>query len=57
MSKKIHLVAGGAGFIGCHLVEDLIKRGNKVICMDNFVTGKEENLKRFIKATKKELSN
>ena len=31
--KDIHLVAGGAGFIGCHLVEDLIKRGTKLFVL------------------------
>lgn len=41
--KKI-LVTGGAGFIGSNLCEELLKRGNKVICLDNFATGKIENL-------------
>lgn len=38
------LVTGGAGFVGSHLCDLLVKRGNKVICLDNFSTGKKENI-------------
>ena len=38
------LVAGGAGFVGSHLCDYLIKRGHNVICMDNFSTGKVANI-------------
>jgi len=41
------LVTGGAGFIGSNLVESLLFSGNKVVCLDNFSTGKRENLKAF----------
>ncbi len=44
MNNKSVLVTGGAGFIGSNLCEELLKRGNKVICLDNFATGKIENL-------------
>lgn len=40
---KTILVTGGAGFIGSHLCEALIKEGNKVISLDNYFTGKKEN--------------
>jgi len=38
------LVAGGAGFIGSHIVDRLIEKGNEVIVIDNLSTGKKENL-------------
>ena len=41
--KKI-LVTGGAGFIGSHLCERLLKEGNEVICLDNFFTGSKKNI-------------
>lgn len=45
-SAKI-LVTGGAGFIGSNLCETLINFGAQVICLDNFATGKRENLEAF----------
>jgi UDP-N-acetylglucosamine/UDP-N-acetylgalactosamine 4-epimerase len=42
------LVTGGAGFIGSNLIDSLLNSGNKVVCLDNFSTGKRENLKEFI---------
>ena len=42
------IVAGGAGFIGSHLCEYLLERGYKVICLDNFITGREENIRGLL---------
>jgi nucleoside-diphosphate-sugar epimerase len=39
-----YLVTGGAGFIGSHLVEELVRRGDRVRVVDSLVTGKRENL-------------
>jgi UDP-glucuronate decarboxylase len=41
--KRI-LITGGAGFIGSHLCERLLNEGNEVICLDNFYTGRKENI-------------
>ena len=41
------LVTGGAGFIGSHIVEELARRGEKVRAIDNFATGRRENLAAF----------
>ncbi len=50
MSK--YVVTGGAGFIGSHVVEELVKHNEEVIVIDNLSTGKLENLKQFINKIK-----
>lgn len=45
--KRI-LVTGGAGFLGSHLCEKLLKEGNEVICVDNFFTGRKINVKHLL---------
>ena len=45
------LVTGGAGFIGSNLCEELLRLGNKVVCLDNFANGKRENLEELLKDT------
>jgi len=42
------LVTGGAGFIGSHLCERLLGEGHDVICLDNFFTGRRENIFQFL---------
>ena len=44
---KTVLVTGGAGFIGSHLVEALLERGETVLCLDNFFTGSKKNILSF----------
>jgi dTDP-glucose 4,6-dehydratase len=41
------LITGGAGFLGSHLCEELLARGNRVICIDNFETGSLENIEHL----------
>ena len=48
MIDKNVLVTGGAGFIGSNLVGSLLHSGNKVVCLDNFSTGKHTNLKEYL---------
>ncbi|MFH1045725.1 MAG: UDP-glucuronic acid decarboxylase family protein [Candidatus Omnitrophota bacterium] len=47
MKKRI-LVTGGAGFIGSHLCQRLLGEGYRVICMDNLITGKKENIAHLL---------
>jgi UDP-N-acetylglucosamine 4-epimerase len=47
-NKKV-LVTGGAGFIGSNLCEALLEKQNKVVCLDNFATGKRENIAGLLK--------
>ncbi len=49
------LVTGGAGFIGSHLIDRLMESGNEVICLDNFFTGRKDNLLRWFDSPKFEL--
>ena len=46
-NRKV-LVTGGAGFIGSNLIEALLTHGAQVTCLDNFATGKRENLEPFL---------
>jgi len=52
MNRKVSgrniLITGGAGFIGSNLVESMLKSGNHVVCLDNFSTGKRENIEAFM---------
>ena len=45
--KKI-LVTGGAGFIGSHLCDRLLREGNDVICLDNYFTGSKDNIRHLL---------
>lgn len=48
ISNSKILITGGAGFIGSNLCEELIRLGNKVVCLDNFSTGKMENIVQLL---------
>jgi UDP-N-acetylglucosamine 4-epimerase len=49
INNKRILVTGGAGFIGSNLCEKLLELNNYVVCLDNFSTGKRENIAQFLK--------
>ncbi len=42
------LITGGAGFLGSHLCDALIAQGHEVVCMDNFITGRPENIAHLL---------
>ena len=47
VSSKRILVAGGGGFLGSHLCEALLERGHSIICVDNFISGVRDNIRRL----------
>jgi nucleoside-diphosphate-sugar epimerase len=48
LSKNTTIVTGGAGFIGSHLTEELLKRGYEVIILDDLSTGKRGNIELIL---------
>jgi UDP-glucuronate decarboxylase len=46
--KKRVLVTGGAGFLGSHLCERLVKQGHDVLCVDNYFTGRKDNIAHLL---------
>ena len=47
LSKRI-LVTGGAGFLGSHLCERLLADGHEVLCVDNYFTGRRQNVAHLL---------
>jgi UDP-glucuronate decarboxylase len=54
-SKNRVLVTGGAGFLGSHLCERLVKRGDDVLCVDNYFTGSKQNISHLLNEANFEL--
>ncbi|ESQ87278.1 NAD-dependent dehydratase [Asticcacaulis sp. AC460] len=48
LSRKRVLVTGGAGFLGSHLCERLLARGDDVLCVDNYFTGRKDNITHLL---------
>ena len=51
----INLITGGAGFIGSHLIDKLLRKGEKIICLDNFISSNNSNIIQWINNPKFEL--
>jgi len=51
----VNLITGGAGFIGSHLCERLLDRGEEVLCLDNFFTGSKRNIEHLLQNPRFEL--
>ena len=49
------LVTGGAGFLGSHLCDRLINEGHEILCLDNFFTGRRQNIAHLLQDPKFEL--
>ena len=47
-SNTVNLITGGAGFLGSHLIDKLMAKGEEVICIDNFFTGNKNNLIQWL---------
>ncbi len=48
MEKVRNLITGGAGFLGSHLSRELLAKGEEVICLDNFFTGRKKNIDNLL---------
>jgi UDP-glucuronate decarboxylase len=48
LTRKRVMVTGGAGFLGSHLCERLLARGNDVLCVDNYFTGRRDNISHML---------
>ena len=49
------LVTGGAGFLGSHLCDRLLSEGHEILCLDNFFTGRKQNISHLLQNPKFEL--
>lgn len=50
LTRKRVMVTGGAGFVGSHLCERLVARGDDVLCVDNYFTGRKDNISHLLHA-------
>ncbi len=55
LTRKRILVTGGAGFIGSHLCERLVEQGQDVLCVDNFFTGRKDNIAHLLSSPRFEM--
>ena len=56
LTERRVLVTGGAGFIGSHLCDRLLERGDEVLCVDNFYTGTRRNVHHLLSNPRFELT-
>ena len=48
MSQIKNLVTGGSGFLGSHLIDKLMQKNEKVICIDNYISGNKRNIRKWL---------
>ena len=51
-ARQVHLITGGAGFVGSHLADALVARGDEVVILDDLSTGRRENIVHLVEAGK-----
>src|SRR6476646_11131204 len=57
LTRKRVMVTGGAGFLGSHLCERLLRDGHDVLCVDNYFTGRKDNIAHLLSGRKDNIAH